>query len=64
MSGTIRPMGSTETNVTRLDNISPGLRIIEKYHPPGNGYPDASAEIIAGIKNGGSVNLNKKGPIK
>jgi len=64
MSGNFRPMKSTEKNVTRLDNIYPGLRIIEKYHPPGKGYPDASAELIAGIKKGGSVNLNKKGPIK
>lgn len=61
----LRPMKQTETVVTRIDEVYPGLRIIDKFHPPGNNYLDASYQQIVGIKGqvGAAMPLIKKSSI-
>lgn len=60
MSQPISPMRSTERFVTPMENIYPGLRIVEKFHPPSPKYADPSYEVIAGLKGGGFVKLDPK----
>ncbi|MBL7148385.1 MAG: hypothetical protein ISS82_06165 [Nanoarchaeota archaeon] len=58
-------MRSTEVSRYGLDRVHPGLGIIDKYHPPGLGYPDPSFEEIAGIRGepGSTASLIPKKPI-
>ena len=55
MSTPFIPMKPTEAIRTPLDNVYPGLRIVDKFHPPGVNYPDPSHEQIAGIKGQSGV---------
>lgn len=50
MSVPIRPMRGTEVFATRLDDLYPGLRLVDKLHPPMGPYWDPSYEMLAGIK--------------
>lgn len=60
----LRVMRSTELLTTPLDDIAPGLRIVEKFHPSSEKFPDPSYEVIAGLKGRhGSISLRPKGGI-
>ena len=63
MSSNPRPMRSTEVTTTRLDAIHPGLRSVDKFHPPSEKFPSESFEQLAAIKKGGKVVLRKKGSV-
>ena len=43
-------MKPTEPIITSLDAIYPGLRIVDKFHPPSTKFPQTSYSEIAGIK--------------
>lgn len=50
MSIPIRPMNPTEVFKTPLDSVYPGLRIVDKFHPPNETFPNPSFSEIAGIR--------------
>lgn len=44
------PMRPTEAFTTPLDGICQGLRIVDKFHPPGLGNPYPSYSEVFGLK--------------
>lgn len=56
----LRPMRSTEIFTTRLDDIEPDLRLVEKFHPIDKGYKDPSYQDLYGIKGTNLSWMNKK----
>ena len=60
MSDFVRLIKPTEVFPINLDNVYPGLLIINKFHPLNNPFSDASFEQLAGIKKGGKNNLIRK----
>lgn len=47
----IRPIRSTETFSLKLDYVYPGLRLVDKFHPPKLGYLDIDYKEVFGLKS-------------
>ncbi len=56
-----RIMKSTEVTSINLDSVYPGLRVVDKFHPPGGGYSDASYESFAAIKGSKDITTDLSG---
>ena len=58
----------TAVSVTRLDDVEPGLRLVEKFHPSGGPYADPSYSQEFGLRGSSLSRLDKtlvpKTPLK